>query len=1215
MIQENKLSKVAICVGFALTSSSAMAANSWLSRVNTVTEQQEKSIVSANHMQAVSAMSSDSSNAVFDITVSLYNNPKGNEQKVYEEILGYFADGVCEQSNGEHKLGKISIFRENKHRSKSDIIWGDREWPRANTAGFGANGMHIWFGDVFPNGAGQGKDHNMLTDPLGAGYTLAHEWGHYAYGVYDEYKGNAVSGAANATLTTDVATDSIMSNQWQARNGDMKWLNHSTANNIGDVNRTAQGRVYGKSAWEVLTQDVKDDPKSGRKTAQPTRTRYTTLANNAPDASNPVKTELPAAQSSCRDQLKFVWVEGDIDMQIVMDRSGSMYGSPINNAIQAAKTLVDATAEGSTAMGLVSFSSRSSVKQDFAVQQIPKPDTGIKQALKAAIDNIYASGSTALFDGSSLALDNLITYQTAAASGAPGVVFVLADGDDNSSIKNESTVITAYQNANVPIFSFGYGSASPTGPLVTMANATGGKYFSSPTTLSEIIDAFLQANAIATDNQNLVSSTVNVANDASATQEIHIDSGLDNVNIFVNHKGSASDLQLTLKDASGNNVAGVSFDCVTVTGGQSCNVNVPNSVIASLGHGEWQLELTNTNVNRPLDATVNVSAEPSLAGSYTVSVEGFAGNAVTYPSPMILTTALTKDKLITGANVLATIKDPMGNTTNLEMFDNGQGGDAVAGDGIYSAVAPYNQNGIYQVEVNVDNKDSKARYTATGLFTPTLDGSEPVQEALPTITENFVRIAKTSLVVSDVPYYDGDDSHYIATKLETTNAGINGVIDSAGDLDFYVLENIDMSKDLVVRVTDASLGMKPKLTVYKPDASTAIVDNVTLATNPSATNYVFSKLAKSELESTLYVVVSHEDDTAATGGYQVSAGEPLNTDVPPNNVPVANSDAMTIWAGQKVTISPLANDTDADGDTLVIDSVTTGATKGAVAVSGNIISYDSGSAFANETPGSTVLDSFAYIITDNKGGFAEATVDVSVKINTPPTATPDAISVNENATVTISPLTNDTDADGHTFTLSAKQASLKGKLTDNGDGTFIYDPNGQFNDLVKGETANEVFSYTITDKIGATSTTEVTISVVGINAAPVAVADTAVTTKSGSIQIDLLANDTDADGDTLTITAIDVGSLKGKVTNNNDGTVTYSPNGQFGHLYQGQSATETFTYIISDGDAEMTASVTVTINGEGQAPVEPEKEGSSGGSLSWFVLLLAPLAFMRRRVK
>lgn len=62
-------------------------------------------------------------------------------------------------------------------------------------------------------------------------------------------------------------------------------------------------------------------------------------------------------------------------MQIVMDRSGSMFGSPIDNAKQAAKILVDATAEGSTAMGLVSFSGRSSVKQDFAMQKCPSQIT------------------------------------------------------------------------------------------------------------------------------------------------------------------------------------------------------------------------------------------------------------------------------------------------------------------------------------------------------------------------------------------------------------------------------------------------------------------------------------------------------------------------------------------------------------------------------------------------------------------------------------------------------------------------------------------------------------------------------------------------------------------------------------------------------------------------------------------------------------------------
>ena len=147
---KNKLTQTALCVAAALASTSTIAANSWLSRVSTVDQHQQKKVFAANRMQSLSAVSTDSSTAIFDITVSLYNNPEGAEQNAYEEIFKNFADAICEQTNGEHKLGTVSVFRENKHRSKSDIIWGSREWPRANASGFGANGMHIWFGDVFP---------------------------------------------------------------------------------------------------------------------------------------------------------------------------------------------------------------------------------------------------------------------------------------------------------------------------------------------------------------------------------------------------------------------------------------------------------------------------------------------------------------------------------------------------------------------------------------------------------------------------------------------------------------------------------------------------------------------------------------------------------------------------------------------------------------------------------------------------------------------------------------------------------------------------------------------------------------------------------------------------------------------------------------------------------------------------------------------------------
>lgn len=1212
-MQKNKLTKSALYVGIALASTSALAANSWLSRVNTVDENQHKKIFSAHNVQSVSGRATDSSKAIFDITVSLHNNPEGVEQTVYENIFSHFADAVCEQTNGEHKLGKVSVFRENKHRSKSDIIWGEREWPRANASGFGANGMHIWFGDVFPNGASEGVDHDMLLDPVGAGYTLAHEWGHYAYGLFDEYQGIADSGEPSTPLNTDTATTSIMSNQWRASQDGMVWLNHSTADTIGNVDRTAQGRVYGKSAWEVLLQDAKDDPKLGRKTAQPSRTRFLTLADNAPDTITPLKVELPDEQVSCRDQLDVVWVEGDIDMQVVMDRSGSMSGSAIDNAKQAAKILVDATAQGSTAMGLVTFSSSYDVRQDYSVAKIEDPDMGVKDGLKVAIDSINARGSTALYDGSQLALDNLVSYQQDQGSGAPGVVFVLADGDDNSSRMSQSDVIANYQNSNIPIFSFGYGSASPTGPLLTLANSTGGKYFSSPTSLAEIVDAFLQANAIATDNQNLASSSLSIDASQSASQSIAVDSGLDNINIFVNHNADAADVGLTLLDSTGAQVTGVTFDCIETSGTLSCSVNITNAQISTHGTGSWQLQVTNLNDASTLNAAVNVSAEPSLAGSYTVSVEGVAGNSVTYPEPMIITTAITKDKLITGANVLATITDPNQSQTDLEMFDNGLKGDAVASDGIYSVIAPYNENGIYQVEVHVNNNDSNAVYTTTGLLTATLDGSVPAIEALPTIDENFVRITKTSLVVDDVPSYgDGNDSLYRSEDLEPTNAGMAGVVDSADDQDFYEMSNIDVTKDLVVRVADLSLGMKPNLSLYKSDGSTIIKENITLDTNPSKTGYVYYKINKADLESNVYAVIKHEDSTATTGGYQISAGEPLNTDTPPNYAPDVNDDSLTIWSGQTKVIKPLNNDSDLDGDALVIDSIKTNGTKAAITLANDEITYDATAAFDSEVQGSVITEEFTYIATDNKGAFVEGTVTVSVTINTSPAAMVDEFVVNEDATVVISAMANDSDADGHVITLMGHEGTLVGELTDNNDGTWVYSPNGQFDNLLKGEKATERFSYTIADELGAESSSEVTITVMGVNTAPVGKADSASTTKSSNVVINVLANDSDSDEDELSIASINTDNIKGTVTDNGDGTLTYDPAGKFANLYSGNTVTESFNYSVSDGDMQVTTTVSVNITGEGE---KPKSESSSGGSLYWLTLLLTPLAMLRRRRK
>ncbi len=76
----------------------------------------------------------------------------------------------------------------------------------------------------------------------------------------------------------------------------------------------------------------------------------------------------------------------------------------------------------------------------------------------------------------------------------------------------------------------------------------------------------------------------------------------------------------------------------------------------------------------------------------------------------------------------------------------------------------------------------------------------------------------------------------------------------------------------------------------------------------------------------------------------------------------------------------------------------------------------------------------------------------------------------------------------------------------------------------------------------------------------------------------VLSNDADPNvGDVLTVQSFDTTDTLGTVTNNNNGTFDYNPNGMFESLLVGQTATDTFTYTISDGHGG-TATATVTIS-------------------------------------
>ena len=118
----------------------------------------------------------------------------------------------------------------------------------------------------------------------------------------------------------------------------------------------------------------------------------------------------------------------------------------------------------------------------------------------------------------------------------------------------------------------------------------------------------------------------------------------------------------------------------------------------------------------------------------------------------------------------------------------------------------------------------------------------------------------------------------------------------------------------------------------------------------------------------------------------------------------------------------------------------------------------------------------------------------------------------------------------------------------------------------------------------------------GRNNAVFAIDDEAVTTESSILNnIEILANDIDLDGDTLSVTKIDTSDSIGNFTLNLNGTINYSPNSGFTYLAVGDTAEDTVTYTVTDGNGSIvTGILTVTITGINDAPIITEPVSAIG---------------------
>jgi VCBS repeat-containing protein len=187
----------------------------------------------------------------------------------------------------------------------------------------------------------------------------------------------------------------------------------------------------------------------------------------------------------------------------------------------------------------------------------------------------------------------------------------------------------------------------------------------------------------------------------------------------------------------------------------------------------------------------------------------------------------------------------------------------------------------------------------------------------------------------------------------------------------------------------------------------------------------------------------------------------------------------------------------------------------------------------------------------------------------------DAVTTSEDDPITFNVRTNDTlSPSGLSPTLSFNTTGLQGSLTDNGNGSFTYTPAPSFQSLNTGQSATTSFQYTLTSG-SRSSTATVTLTINGLtdNQPPTAVNDSATVTEGQTVNIAVLTNDSDPDGNTPLSLDSFTAPTNGTVTQNPNGTLSYKANLNF-------AGTDSFTYIAKDSNGAKsnpaTVSVTVT---------------------------------------
>ncbi|HCE5299691.1 TPA: tandem-95 repeat protein [Vibrio parahaemolyticus] len=290
-----------------------------------------------------------------------------------------------------------------------------------------------------------------------------------------------------------------------------------------------------------------------------------------------------------------------------------------------------------------------------------------------------------------------------------------------------------------------------------------------------------------------------------------------------------------------------------------------------------------------------------------------------------------------------------------------------------------------------------------------------------------------------------------------------------------------------------------------------------------------------------------------------------STDKPLATTPVT-LDAIEEDGGSIIitTEELLSNVDDEDKDTLSVENL--------IIDKGNGTLVDNGDGTWTFTPqiDDDTEVSFTFDIIDDEDLVVSGSANLDIlPINDAPNAKNDVITTEEDTAVTIDVLVNDSDVEGDVLSIQSASVPSEQGSVDIVDGKLVFTPAENFN----GEAT---ITYIVTDG-DLTDEAKVTVTVTPVNDSPVAVDDTVSTQEDTVVTIDVLPNDSDVDGDKLSIQSASVPEAQGKVEIV-EGKLVFTPAENF-------NGDAEITYTVTDGQLTDEAKVTVTVNPVNDAPI------------------------------